>query len=238
MKRAFLKGMAKGILSALLLTMVAAVPLTAFAVVGGSGENTTTYTSSTKNTYETTNQSVTERVDTYSIELKALMQGGSTIYDQTFTVAFSDPTVQAAVLSASNALTLQGAVSIEGPTLMEDLTTLANSVSVTGDPVTTNIDSIFATNVYIGPQTIMTGNDQSVPFYIVPGGIDFDTLVTSTIYQTITTTTTDTYLTTQLYELIGVPGTPTPAPVPEPATMTLLGAGLLGLAGFRKKFRK
>ena len=198
--------------------IIAALPVAAFAAEGGGGTNTTTYTTSTKTVYDTTNTAVAQQVDTFAVELIAHMQGGSALYDQTFNAAFADPTVQAALVTAQGVLTANGAASFL-QSLLSTNTSLTGSVVQTGAPVVTGSDVSFVTTTYIGPQTIYIGDLQSIPFTIPPGGVDFDTLITSIIYQTITTTTTDTYLTKEVYELIGIP---TATSVPEPGT---LGSG-------------
>jgi hypothetical protein len=148
-------------------------------------------------------------------------------------------------------LTGAGAVSFLGATLTSSTTTTSSTTNTvqTGSMVT---NASFLSTEYIGPQTIdigdfgvcqsyppptgcsipstpYTGQDLNnlgvdVLYPVPPGGVDYDTfeLVLVDIFTTTTTTNTD--LLTQDYQLIGFP-----ASVPEPAAWTLPVAGLLGM---------
>ena len=221
------------ILSTAMVLVAMTLPLKALAE-----NHTTTYTSSYKYITDTTNIPVSQQVDTFAVELIGRMQGSSTVlYDQTFNVAFNDSLVQAAIGTLKGTLTGDGATSFLGPSLLSTNTSLINS-RVTSNSVfldfNQSTDFSVITNLYIGPQTIMTGDKQSQPFDIPAGSQDFDTLSTFLFHQVITTTTINTFLTTEVYEVEGVEAVTT-APVPEPTTMLLFGAGIAGLVAVGRK---
>ena len=218
-------------------------------------------------TYNTT--TVTQQVNTYQVELKARMQGSSTyLFDQTYSVAFTDPTLQAAVTQAESLLAGAGAVSFTGPTQLSSTqsTSSATNTVQTGKVAGQAYETVTE---YVGPQTIPQGVSQpaswasfgvcqgytpgsatpvlsltgcslsSTPLTLKAGAVDFDSLMVS--YYTIdqTATTTNTTLTTQVYEIDGLAAgqlDSAPAtPVPPSLMLGLIGIAACGLFAFRKR---
>jgi len=118
-----------------------------------------------------------------------------------------------------------GALSFTGPT---QLSGTQSTTSATNTVQTGQATQVYSeTSVYVGPQTILTGNrgicqTTSVPpappapfapvltactggtsFTISPGSADYDTLRSSFVTISQTVTTTNTTLTSQVYELDG-----------------------------------
>ena len=208
----------------------------------------------------TSTTNVTQQANTYQVELKARMQGGGTyVFDQTYNVAFTDPTVQSAIMQAKSLLTNAGAASFTGPTQLSS-TQFSNSVMNTVQTGKVAGQNVITTTYYVGPQTIsiddhgicqsytpgdgqsvppiLTGCSLSTPFTLLAGQVDFDTLTVTpyTINQTVTTTNTT--LTTQVYELDGVPaGNPSPA-TPVPPSLWLAVTGCLAISAYAFWFRR
>ncbi len=230
----------------LFMAGTAAVALLAFAfrpaLATPFATSPTSYTTSTATVETIIDTPVTQQVNTYSTKLTAEMQGGPVLYDQTFPVPFADAVFQSAIGSAESVLTGAGAVSFLGPTLLSSTDTTSSTTNTveTGSMVT---GTSVTTTEYIGPVTINIGDYGicesyppptgctigGTPFTLSAGQVDFDTFTLALVDIFTTTTTTNTDLLTQDYNLVGVP---LAAPVPEPPTwfvyaMLLAGTGYI-----------
>jgi len=167
----------------------------------------TEYSTSTRTIETNLSSSVSQQATNYTTELIAMMPSGTVLFDQSFNTIFSDPSVQAAVTQAAGDLTVAGATSYTGPRETSFVQSFEGSVSVTvTNPIGTNVT--FTTTAYIGPQTIMVGPNQSVPFYILAGDVDVDTLVTAVLTNLVTTTNTSTYLDSAVYTMTAIVAQP------------------------------
>lgn len=200
------------------------------AAIGDGGPTNNTITTSTSSSEVLHDTLVTQNVDTYSTRLLAVLDGSTTVYDQTFNVAFSDPLVQAAVSAAQSALAAAAApngVTTSGPTQTSTTTTLASSSANTVvDSTTSTVTQ--TTEITIGPGTVLIGNRDlgGTPFQIVAGqsNININTHTQTDIFRTITTI--NTFLTTSVWTLLGSTvtsgGGGGGGTVPEPSMLMLL----------------
>jgi hypothetical protein len=242
------------------------------SAVGGTATSTLNFTTAAAELDTINTTTVNQSVNQFSTELIAQMAGGPVLFDQTFNVAYSDPTVQAAVAQAAGVLTGAGATSITGPTETSYSQSLVNSSSVTVTNSTT--DNIIAqVTTWVGPSTVLVGNNFGVvqgytllpvstgpglieayppvvvqgtdpisppgnnaiiptggnpqTFTLLAGQTDINTLEFSFVDIDQTTTNTDTYLTTTVYDMVG-----SVVSVPEPSSL-VLGLGGIAFALYR-----
>lgn len=186
---------------------------------GGGQTTTTTYTTSI-----TSGITYTRKDLPPATQIIGRLDGGSIVYDQTFVLPLSDPTVQAAVAAANAAITAAlspQSATITGPTFLNSLTAyLGQEVDHTEQSVTTT--------AAFGPTSILIGDEQSQTFFVAAGTVNYNT---NTHTQTFMN---DLYRTTDSYELLGQAQAPAAIPtLSEWAQIgmadLLVGGGLLAI---------
>ena len=223
--------LALGALLVVVLSFSARVDATIIAPNPGG---TTVVTNSTTSSYVFQDTAVTQRVDNYATTLSAFLNGNP-VYSASFSAPYSDPSVQAAVTAADAILTGDSA-SFGVPQLTANTTVLQSSVTaapvVTCAPCTaaTGNTTVTTTDTF-GPNTIMVGDNQSELFTILSGQLDINVNTNNEYWITRNIVTSDTYLTSQSYSILGA--TTAGASVPEPPSVWLLMLGLCALAAWR-----
>ncbi len=218
------------------LPACASTPTLCIAFNPGLNPTSVLVTASQTYSYIAQDTLVTQTVNQYSTTLIAKLNGGQ-ILSETFGAQFSDPSVQAAILSADALLTGDGA-SFGAPSLISGATNATGSEvsylqtgrQATGTLVPT-VTEIF------GPVAVV-GCSGGCPFsfgvlafpgltLVLPGQLNINDNADIQFAIDRTVTTTNTFLTTQTYE---IDGTTSISAAPEPATFALVGLALLAVA--------
>jgi MYXO-CTERM domain-containing protein len=191
-------------------------------------------TNSTSSSFVNVDTPVTQRIDDYSTTIKAVLNGNQTVFQQTYALAFGDPTVQAAVVAAQSILTADKA-SYGAPVLKSTATVLQGSqlsYIQTGEGADGN--TLVTTTNTFGPAWVEVGDNQNDIFVVLAGQLDIN--VNTNIEYAImrNAVTTNTYLTTQSYE---IDGTSSVSSAPEPGTWTMILGGLCALGGLARRLR-
>ena len=219
------------------------------------GGTNATFSTSTTCSEQVTTTNLTQRVDQFATELRARLQGGPLLVDQTFAAPFTDPLVQSALKSAQQLLTAQGATGFIGPALLSNNTLLGGSNTVSNVTPASPPQTFVTAASVLGPSSRQIGtigqcqgvNAAGAPFgcdptagnsFNVQAGTSNLNINTHTAYfLSVTNTTTNTFLTSQVYELDGVSAPA--AGVPEPGTLALAGIAIPGVwLGLRLRRRR
>jgi len=194
-------------------------------------------TNSTTSSYVTQDTPVSARVDQYSTTLSAVLNGTATVFQQTYAMAFSDPTVQAAVSTADAILTGDHATP-SAPVQTSTSTALQGtqlSYVLTGDTTPTGNVTVTSTKTF-GPAPILVNQNQTDDFLVLAGQVDTNVNTNTEYYAARNDVTTSTYLTTSAYT---ISGTASVSATPAPASWMLLltGLGVAGLLAWLRRLR-